>query len=492
MNLAARLLEWLVAPLLSIWLVSLGISLMSARNTVDTILDDGLSSAATVLMAEWQARATTDGTSKFPSDATRLWMTVARDTPITYLIVDDANVPQSGDPDLISLLRETADADHRLPAAPVTASVTSGTIGISGTGLRVIPGFNTVLDDDSMRVVRTRFSQGGRNFVLGVVQSRERHAALFRVGTLHEILAQSATLLVAFFLLWYGLSYVGQPLKALKTYLDERGAEDLRPLPEQLAPQEIAPLIGSVNALMARLQASFAAQKRFIANAAHQLRTPLAALQAQSELLQHMPDGTDREQSLKRLTATGQRASHLATQLLTLVRAESAGTTSVRLPVDLNALCEAVALDVIPQALAREIDFALEIHTTPVEIVGDATLLGEMIRNLLDNAFKYTPIHGSVTLTVRADPPTCVVDDSGPGVLAHDHNRIFAPFARVALTDAHTGAPIPGTGLGLAIVREVADAHQASVHVERSTLGGARFVVSFTSVERQSSVSGLA
>ena len=468
MNLAARLMEWLVAPLLSIWLVSLGISLMSARNTVDTILDDGLSSAAMVLIAEWQARAPGDVKAKFPSAATRQWMNIVPDAPMAYLIVDDANVAQSGDPDLLQLLRETTDADLRLATATAARS-------------HVLTGFNTVLADESMRVVRTKFSAAGRNFVLGVVQSRERHAALFRVGTMHEITAQSATLLVAFFLLWYGLNYVALPLKTLQSHLDERGADDLRPLPEQLAPQEIAPLIGSVNALMARLQTSFAAQKRFIANAAHQLRTPLAALRAQSELLQKMPEGAEREQSMRRLTATGERASHLATQLLTLVRAESAGTTSVRLPVELNALCEAVALDVIPQALLREIDFALETHPAPVTIVGDATLLGEMIRNLLDNAFKYTPLRGTVTLTVRANPPACAVDDSGPGVAQSEQSRIFAPFARVALTDSETGLPVPGTGLGLAIVREVADTHNANVRVENSALGGARFVVSFKS-----------
>ncbi len=478
MNLAARLLEWLVAPLLSIWLVSLGISLMSSRNTVDTILDDGLSAATTALIAEWRSQSTAStpslggragsatATAKFPSDATRLWMNIAPNTPINYLIVDEANMPQSGDPDLLPLLRETVEADRQFPLA-------------SADGSHLLTGFNTVIEEEPMRVVRTRFSAAGRNFIVGVVQSRERHAALIRAGTLHEILAQSITLVVAFFLLWYGLSYVALPLSTLKSHLDERGADDLRPLPEQLAPQEIAPLIGSVNALMARLQASFAAQKRFIANAAHQLRTPLAALRAQSELLQKMPDGAERDQSMKRLSATGERASHLATQLLTLVRAESAGTTSQRLPVELNALCEAVALDVIPQALEREIDFAMESNATPVEIVGDATLLGEMIRNLLDNAFKYTPVRGNVTLTVRADPPVCIVEDSGPGVAESEQNRIFAPFARVPLTDSETGAPIPGTGLGLAIVREVADAHNASVRVERSALGGARFVVSF-------------
>ncbi len=478
MNLAARLLEWLVAPLLSIWLVSLGISLISSRNSVDTILDDGLSAAATVLISEWRLKSTQStapataigaASAKFPSDATRLWMNIARDTPITYLIVDDANAPQAGDPDLLPLLRETVDADRQFPL-------------VSADGSHMLAGFNTVIDDEPMRVVRTRFSASGRNFIVGVVQARERHAALVRAGTMHEILAQSVTLLVAFFLLWYGLSYVSLPLKTLKLHLDERGPEDLRPLPEQLAPHEIAPLIGSVNALMARLQASFVAQKRFIANAAHQLRTPLAALRAQSELLQTMPGGEDRELAMKRLTATGERASHLATQLLTLVRAESAGTTGERVRVDLNALCEVVALDVVPHALAREIDFALETHKAgAVEIFGDATLLGEMIRNLLDNAFKYTPVRGTVSLTVRAHPPACIVEDSGPGVALSEQDRIFAPFARVPLVDSETGLPIAGTGLGLAIVREVADAYDATVRVENSASGGARFVVSFES-----------
>ena len=478
MNLAARLLEWLVAPLLSIWLVSLGVSLMSARNTADTVLDDGLSAAATMLIAEWQEKAGAPGAGAdpFPTAVTQRWMNLAPDTPITYLIVDESYAPQSGDPELLPLLREALDSDRQfVPPSPARA--------------HLLTGFNTVIEDEVMRVVRASFSAGGRNFVIGVVQSRERHAALFRAGTKHEIQAQSITLLVAFFLLWYGLLYVAQPLRTLKSHLDERGADDLRPLPEQLAPQEIAPLIASVNSLMMRLQNSLAAQKRFIANAAHQLRTPLAALRTQSELVARMPEGTDRDQSMKRLIATGKRTSHLATQLLTLVRAESAGTTSVRLPVDLNVLCESVALDVIPQALEREIDFALEMYPGAVEVIGDATLLGEMIRNLLDNAFKYTPTHGNVTLSVRADPPACVVDDSGPGVPISEQNRIFAPFARVAQTDATTGAPIPGTGLGLAIVREVADAHNASVRVERSLLGGARFVVSFVLVDRQSTVS---
>ena len=186
MSLAARLMEWLVAPLLSIWLVSLGISLMSARNTVATILDDGLSSAAMVLVAEWQARMPGDVKTKFPSAAIRQWLNIVPETPIACLIVDHANVPQSGDPDLLQLLRETTDPDRQFPTA--TAAHSHG-----------LTGFNIGPADASLRVVRTKFSVAGRKFVVGVVQSRERHAALFRVGTMHEITAQSATLLVRFF-----------------------------------------------------------------------------------------------------------------------------------------------------------------------------------------------------------------------------------------------------------------------------------------------------
>lgn len=480
MSLAARLIEWLLAPLLSIWLVSLGISFMSARNTVDTVLDDGLSAVSVVLMTEWERRMTSETSDPYPSEHTRRWMHMSPETPISFLIADARGTPLAGDSALQPFLRETVDSDVPLSSSP------------SDGGFKRVEGFNTVMDDEVMRVVRQRFETAGATYTVGVVQSRERQAALLRVGMVHEILAQTATLFVAFYLLWYGLTYVAQPMATLKSHLDERSADDLRPLPEQLAPQEIAPLIASINSMMERLQASLGAQKRFIANAAHQLRTPLAALRAQSELVARMPDGPERDQSMQRLIATGERTSHLASQLLTLVRAESAATTGVRQDIDLNALCESIAHDVLPQALARDIEFAFERSATAVSTMGDPTLLGEMIRNLLDNAFKYAPHGGSVLLAVHAEPCSVSVDDSGPGIAESEQERIFAPFARVTQTDPRTGMAIGGTGLGLAIVREVADAHGARVAVERSSLGGARFVVSFESAHRQSTVSAAA
>ncbi len=468
MSLAARLLEWLLAPLLSIWLVSLGISFMSARTTVDTALDDSLSAASVMLMAEWEQRVTSRPDLPFPSEPTKRWMNMVSDFPINFLVVDAGGLPVAGADELQPFLRETVDAEHPFTATPSM-----------NAAFNHVEGFNTVMDDDVVRVVRLRFPVNGKDYTLAVAQSRERQAALLRSGMAHEAVAQTAVLLVAFYLLWYGLTYVAQPMKTLQVHLDERGADDLRPLPEQLAPQEIAPLIASINALMQRLQTSLGAQKRFIANAAHQLRTPLAALRTQSELLQRLPDGVERDHALERLVSTGKRASRLANQLLALARAESAGTTSAREPVLLNALCEGVAHDVLPQAIEREIDLAFEPCESPVQIVGDDTLLGELLRNLVDNALKYTPRGGTVVVSVHAEPNRLIVDDSGPGIAEADRERVFAPFARVAQLDVESGASISGTGLGLTIVREVAQSHGATAHIVSSPLGGARLIVSF-------------
>ena len=136
-----------------------------------------------------------------------------------------------------------------------------------------------------------------------------------------------------------------------------------------------------------------------------------------------------------------------------------------------------------------EIDFAFESSAGEIAVMGDATLLGELVRNLVDNAFKYTPRGGSVVLAVCSEPSRIMVDDSGPGVAEADRERVFAPFSRVAQLDTTSGAPIPGTGLGLAIVREVAQAHGATVNIVTSPMEGARFVVSFESAARQSTVS---
>jgi two-component system, OmpR family, sensor histidine kinase TctE len=467
MSFAARLLEWLLAPLLFLWLLALGITFLSARETVDTALDDRLNATLAVLHDEWRARAdapTNAATDRFPSNALNRLLSVGTDYPVRYVIADDSGRALAGDEELLALLR---DGNGSLLSYHAHASTPA------------LEGSNSVIDEDFVRVLRVRFDVKGRVNLVAVAQSRAKQAKLLRSILWHEAIPQTAVLLIAIYLAWYGLTYVVRPMRTLKEHLDARGGNDLRPLPGQLAPAEIEPLIQSINALMQRLEASIAAQRRFIANAAHQLRTPLAALRAQSELMQSSNDVRHREHALAQLMQTSARANRLANQLLSLARAESAATTSHTESVALNALCESVAQDMLPQALERDIDFSFDRAEAEQTVLGDATLLGEMIRNLLDNAFKYTPRGKQVSLAVLAKPTRIVIEDAGTGIGESDRARVFAPFTRLPKFDEDGTHLIAGTGLGLAIVHEVASAHGAHIEIENSRWFGAKFIVIF-------------
>jgi two-component system, OmpR family, sensor histidine kinase TctE len=478
MSFAARLLEWLLAPLLFLWLLALGITFLSARETVDTALDDRLNATLAVLHDEWQARGhaapgatasiapttPTTAVERFPSAALSRLLNVGTDYPVRYLIADENGRVLSGEEDLLPLLREGGELIRGYRVQNSTPA---------------LEGSNTVIEDDFVRMLRVRVDVNGQPHRVVVVQSRAKQAKLLRSILWHEAIPQTVVLLIAIFLSWYGLTYVIRPMRTLKEHLDSRGGNDLRPLPVQLAPAEIEPLIQSINSLMKRLESSIAAQKRFIANAAHQLRTPLAALRAQSELMQASSDMRHREHALAQLLQTSSRANRLANQLLSLARAESAATTSQTQTVELNELCESVAHDMLPQALERNIDFSFERAEIEQSVLGDPTLLGEMVRNLVDNAFKYTPRGKQVSLTVLTKPARIVVEDAGDGIAESDRERVFAPFTRVPKFDEGGTHLIAGTGLGLAIVLEVASAHGAHINIESSRWFGAKFVVTF-------------
>jgi two-component system, OmpR family, sensor histidine kinase TctE len=472
MSFSARLLEWMLAPLLFLWLISLGITFLAARESVDTALDDQLNLAANALQQEWHEHrsalagyelASSTSARTFPSSTLRRILSSDEAFPIRYLIVDRDDRALSGDEELIALVRETADERF---AYAVAAS-------------REVKGANTVLDEAFVRVVRYRVDVGDRAMRMVVSQARERQTPLLRSILFYIAIPQSVVLITAVYLAWYGLAYVARPMMALKQHLDRRGGENLQALPVRLAPEEIEPLVQSINSLMARLSASLAAQRRFIANAAHQLRTPLAALRAHGELLRKTEDPVRQSQTIDQLLTTSSRANRLANQLLSLARAETAGTTGHASEVELNALCQNVAQEVLPLALERNIDFAFEPADTKAAVNGDATLLSELVHNLVDNALKYTPRSGSVHIAVRVAPMRIQVDDSGPGISETERDRVFAPFMRIARFDGETKHLVGGTGLGLAIVEEVARAHAAHVRIDTSDLGGARFTVTF-------------
>jgi two-component system sensor histidine kinase TctE len=216
----------------------------------------------------------------------------------------------------------------------------------------------------------------------------------------------------------------------------------------------VRPFIHSINDLMAQLAQSLLAQQRFVADAAHQMRTPLAGLKTQAELVLRQSDRREVEHAMRQIAASADRASRMVTQLLALARADSDAPGGARL-LDLNTLAREATLAWVPRALEKRIDLGFEGAETPALVDCDPVLMNELLGNLIDNALRYTPAGGHVTTRVRcANDVTVEVEDSGIGVDEADRELVFERFYRVL------GTGTEGSGLGLAIVRAIAEAHR--------------------------------
>jgi two-component system sensor histidine kinase TctE len=360
------------------------------------------------------------------------------------------------------------------------------------------------------------------------------------------ILPQFVILPLAVLLVWLALARGFAPLNELQLRIRHRDSSDLSPIDEREAPEEVSPLVRAINDLLGRLDQSMGAQKHFLADAAHQLKTPLAGLQMQAELAQRDIDAgrsspADIKRSLQQIAVSSERAAHMVNQLLAMARAEDKERTLAFSRVDLAELAVMTVQDFVPRSLGKRIDLGYEgpqhvassastalpadLGGLPTCVVwGQRLLLGELIRNLVDNALQYTPSGGMVTVRVYGESGLasgqaaveasggrsaagsdagsagaftgpCVlleVEDSGPGISAAEREQVFRPFYRAL------GTQVDGSGLGLAIVREIAVQHQAEVRVEdaqpRSVGGavvqqgaafgpGARFVVRFAALD---------
>ncbi len=299
------------------------------------------------------------------------------------------------------------------------------------------------------------------------------------------MLPQFAILPLAVLLVWLALVQAIKPLNQLEERIRARKPDDLSPLDAQTVPLEVAPLVSSVNDLLMRLKDSIATQKRFLTDAAHQLKTPLAGLRMQADLAQREDANTeDLKQSLRQIGRSSIRATHTVNQLLALARAESSGTAMNRQPCDLARLTLDVIRDCVPRAMEKHIDLGYEGAQPGAGggmLNGNPTLLKELIRNLVDNAINYTPSTGIITVRVLADPfgqvAVLQVEDSGPGIAPSERELVFQPFYRVLGNEAD------GSGLGLPIVLEIAHQHHATVTLEDTRPGqtppGARFSVRF-------------
>jgi two-component system OmpR family sensor kinase len=344
----------------------------------------------------------------------------------------------------------------------------------AGLPQRAVLGFSNV-EAEGRRYRVVSVQTGGQ--VVQVAQElvvRERLASRLALRTVTPIALMLPILMLV---VGWVVSRSLAPVERVRAQLAKRAAEDLSPVGEGGLPAEIKPMVQELNSLLGRVQQSFKAQQHFVADAAHELRSPLTALNLQVQALQRAPDGPARALAQTRLAAGIARASHLVEQLLLLARQEADG--SEHQSVALAPLLRQIAAELAPAALARQIDLGL-LHADALSTPGNAAALATLLRNLLGNALKYTPEGGRVDVSLLAgeggQAALIRIDDSGPGIAEAERERVFDRFYRTAEAAEHAS----GSGLGLAIARVIADKHGASLTLGKAEqLGGLRVELLF-------------
>jgi two-component system sensor histidine kinase TctE len=331
--------------------------------------------------------------------------------------------------------------------------------------------YDAVLGGDPVRVAQLV----GRGVVVRVAETKEQRLALAREFLLSVLLPQILLILIAGVVVWNGVVRGLAPLERLQRALGTRSHVDRGPVSAEGVPAEVRPLVSSINELLARLDHALTLQARFIADAAHQLKTPIAALRTQLDVALREQDPRRLREAVEASYPGLERLQRLASQLLSLARNEPEAAGAVRLaPVDLNGLGLEVATNWVPEALKRGIDLGFEAADVPAVVRGDAARLRELVDNLLDNAVRYTRDGGRITVRVLAGPPALEVNDDGPSIPPQERERVFERFHRLL------GTSRDGSGLGLAIAREIARLHGASIALRDDADGvGNTFTVAF-------------
>ena len=318
------------------------------------------------------------------------------------------------------------------------------------------------------------YSVATRDRVIQVAQPVEIRQRLAAHAAWHSVLPLLLVTPLAAFAIWWLAAKNLAPLARLASEVRSRDAGSLDPLPTGELPDELAPLARALNALLDRLKGSLDAQRAFVADAAHELRSPLTALKLQLRLLRHAGDAEERSAAIEGLAAGIERATRLIEQLLTLARSEPGSAPLALEPVDLAELARETLAAMHPFALDRGSEMVLDADL-PVIVAGERPSLAALVRNLVDNALRYSPPRTRIDVRVweEAGSSWLRVDDAGPGIPATDRPRVFDRFYR-----RESGGE-EGTGLGLAIVRTVAERHGAELRLDDSPTGGLRVDVRF-------------
>ncbi|TSE27035.1 Sensor protein QseC [Tepidimonas aquatica] len=460
-SLFGEILDWMLTPLLLLWPLSLGLTWFVAQSIANRPYDRALEFS---LQALTQFVTVDSGRVTFTLTPQARDLLRADGTDLVfYQVVDGDGRLVSGDPDL--------------PPPPADVAPRPGVVVLR----------DDIVRDEDVRVAYTWLMRADQRKPMALMQVAETRGKRSKLAT--EIIKgvmvpQFIILPLAVLLVWLALVHGIRPLSALERRIRSRRPDDLSPIDEAEVPQEVAPLVSSINDLLHRLGTTLSNQKRFLADAAHQLKTPLAGLRLQAEMAQmQLPAGAgeDIERTLRQIANSSVRATHTVNQLLALARAEAAGQALPREPVDLLTVARQVVEDLVPLALDKGLDLGFESlpapemlrGAPPLRLWGNAVLLAELVRNLTDNALRYTPRGGVVTVRVLSDPWGGVqllqIEDDGPGIDPAERERVLAPFYRAL------GTNVEGSGLGLAIVHEIVRQHHATLSMEEAHPGaGAR------------------
>jgi two-component system, OmpR family, sensor histidine kinase TctE len=441
-SLFGEILDWMLAPLLLLWPMSIAITYLVAKSIANQPFDHALEDSVTVL-AQQVKEVNGKVVKRLPGSARDILR--ADEVDNVYFQI----LGQKG---------EYVDGDRDLPAPRGDDEFPSGTVlfrndNLHGTPIRIAFSYVDLPDPRS---------EEPRQALVQVAETLDKRALLANEIIKGVILPQFIILPIVLALVWFALARGLSPLAQLQERIRARPPDDLSPIESGQVPEEISPLVGSFNDMLARLSLSIEMQKRFIADAAHQMKTPLAGMRMQSELALRQTDHGEIHRSLEQLAKSSEAATRLVNQLLALARAENqpqAGAALVAL--ELAELARGVVQDWVPASFAQRIDLGFEQPDSPVTISGNPVMLRELLSNLIDNALRYSPAGGSVTVRVRAEAGHAIVEveDTGPGIAPAERSHVFERFYRIL------GSSADGSGLGLAIVREIAQQHGAEIEV---------------------------
>jgi len=467
-SLFGEILDWMLTPLLLLWPISLALTWLVAQGLANKPFDRAL--VYNVQALAQQVRVGTDLRAQFnlPQPASEILR--ADETDLVYYQVRGT-------------YGEFLSGERDLPPPPKDEEKGNS--------------YEVRIRDDEMRGLEVRVAYtwirldagGDRPALVQVAETREKRSVLAAEIIKGVMLPQFAILPLAVLLVWLALVRGIKPLSQLEERIRARKSDDLSPLDDKAVPMEVAPLVLSVNDLLTRLKESIANQKRFLADAAHQLKTPLAGLRMQADLAQRQgASEDDLKRSLQQIGRASVQATHTVNQLLALARAEGGSANLPQQPCNIVSIVSEVLLEGFARATDKGIDLGYdgaEADTPGVEIKGNPTLLKEMLRNLVENAIHYTPSTesrpGVVTVRVLVDPYSRAlvvqVEDNGPGIAPAERELVFQPFYRAL------GTNVDGSGLGLPIVREIAQRHGASISIDAThpgqALPGACFTLRF-------------